>query len=299
MFIGIDVSKNVVDVASSCGTVQWHKLSPALAAARLAGHAIARVVVEATGGYERPVVEALRQQSIAVSVVNPRKTHHFAQALGVHAKTDPVDAAMLARFAAMMTPPETPPKTDDQCQLQALVTRRTQVTCLITAENNRLHQSTDPLIIKSIQAVLAILNDTLADLTATIKERIVHNPLAKKLKEVKGVGDICVASLIAFLPELGTLNRKEIAALAGVAPFTRQSGQWKGKAFCTGGRAAVRAPLYMSTLVAIRFNPEIKAFYTRLRTAGKPAKVALVASMRKLLIHLNTLAKNLPTALSS
>jgi transposase len=292
MFIGIDVSKNVVDVASSCGTVKLHKVSPEEAAAHLAKHTVTRVVLEATGGYERPVVAALRAKSISVSIINPCKTHHFAQALGVNAKTDPVDAQILARFAATLMPLETPAKDTDQVRLQALVMRRTQLTGLITAENNRLHQSTDPMIIDSIQAVLDVLKKALADVTATIKDKIKHNPLATKLKEVKGVGCICIASLMAFLPELGVLNRKQIAALAGVAPFTRQSGQWKGKAFCSGGRAPVRTPLYMSALVAIRYNTEIKEFYTRLRTSGKPAKVALVACMHKLLIYLNTIAKN-------
>jgi transposase len=299
MFIGIDVSKNVVDVASFCGLIKLHKVTPQEAAAHLATHHITRAVVEATGGYERPVVAALRQKAIAVSIINPRKTHHFAQALGVNAKTDPVDARMLAHFAATMTPPETPAKNTDQLRLQALVTRRVQINGLITAENNRLKQSTDPFIIQSVQGVIAVLDQALVDLTAKIKDLIKHRPLAKKLKNVKGVGDICVASLMAFLPELGTLNRKQIAALAGVAPFTRQSGQWKGKAFCSGGRANVRTPLYMSALVAIRYNPEIKAFYTRLRAAGKPAKVALVACMHKLLLHLNTIAKNHFLAFSS
>ena len=293
MFFGIDVSKNSVDVASSCGILSLSGVTPKQAAEKIASYTGEHlVVVEATGGYERSVVEALRKQNIQVSIVNPRRIHHFAQALGQSAKTDSLDAVVIAKFAQVMAPAPTQ-KPDAIIQhLKDLMTRRAQISGLLTAEKNRLKQANDKDIISSIEQIIAALTAQLNAITKKAEALVKNRPVAKVLKEVKGVGSICTAGILAFLPELGTYNRKQIAALAGVAPFTRQSGQWVGKSFCSGGRGQVRTFLYMAALVASRHNPEIKAFYTRLRTSGKPPKLALTACMRKLLTHLNTLARN-------
>ncbi len=293
MFFGIDVSKNSVDVASSCGTLSLSSVNPKQAVEKIAACAGQHlVVVEATGGYERPVVEALRKKNIPVSIVNPRRIHHFAGALGQSAKTDSLDAVLIAKFAQVMPPSPTPKPDAMTQQLKGLMTRRAQISGLLTAEKNRLKQANDKDIIGSVEQIIAVLMAQLKELTKKAEALIKNRPVAKSLQEVKGVGRICAAGILAFLPELGTYNRKQIAALAGVAPFTRQSGQWVGKSFCSGGRGQVRAFLYMAALVATRHNPDIKAFYTRLRTSGKPAKLALTACMRKLLTHLNTIARN-------
>jgi transposase len=291
MFIGIDISKNTVDVASHCGTICLGGVNPAKAAEALSGHAITLVVMEATGGYERPMEQALRSLNIPVAIVNPRQARDFARALGRRAKTDRIDAAILARFAALLTPKTTEEKSDETAQLQAIVSRRQQVNTMLTQEKNRLRQTNDPIVRETLETLIAALKDTLKTLTRHLEHLTRDNPLAQNLQTVKGVGAIFAASLLAFLPEIGTLDRKAIAALAGVAPFTRQSGQWTGKAFCQGGRKQVRNPLYMAALVATRYNPEIKTFYEKLRKNGKPAKLALTACMRKLLVHLNARAR--------
>ena len=296
MFFGIDVSKNSVDVASSCGILSMNRANPEQAAEKIASYEGPHlVVVEATGGYERPIVEALRRKNIPVSIVNPRRIHHFAEALGQPAKTDSLDAVVMAKFAQVMTPSPTPEPDPTTQKLKDLMTRRAQINGLLTAEKNRLKQAHDDDIINSVEQIIAVLMVQLKELTKKAETLVGNRPVTKALKEIKGVGSICAAGILAFLPELGTYNRKQIAALAGVAPFTRQSGQWVGKSFCSGGRSQVRAFLYMAALVASRHNPDIKAFYTRLRTSGKPAKLAITACMRKILTHINSIARNFIT----
>lgn len=295
MFIGIDVSQKTVNMASSCGTLRLDGVNPVQAAQALDGRGVILAVLEATGGYERPMADALRKQGISVAVINPRQARDFAGALGIRAKTDRIDALVLARLAQTLKPEPAPAKTDAQNRLQALTTRRQQVSAMLTQEKNRLQQTADPDVLQSIKDSIKILKASLEALTGRLKDQIADNEVAKALQDVPGIGPVCAASLLAFLPELGSLNRQAIAALAGVAPMDRQSGQWKGKSFCSGGRTRVGPPLYMAALAATRHNEEIRRFYQRLVDAGKPKKLALVACMRKLLCHLNSVARQART----
>lgn len=296
--IGIDVAKATLDVAVRPAGTRWQvpyteegveglvqqvqELEPTL------------VVLEATGGLEVVLVSALAQARLPVAVVNPRQVRDFAKATGRLAKTDAIDAAVLAHFAEAMRPMPRP-LPDAQAQaLDALVTRRRQVVVMLTAEQNRLH-TTSPVTRADILAHLRWLERRLAKLNAELGEALRDSPLWREkedlLRSVPGIGPVATMTLVAELPELGTLNRREIAALVGVAPLNRDSGTRRGKRTVWGGRAPVRAALYMATLVATRYNPVIRAFYQRLCLAGKPKKVALTACMRKLLTILNAMLK--------
>jgi transposase len=296
MFIGIDVSKNSVDVASACATLKMQGVNPLRAAEILYKNAVQLVVVEATGGYERPVVEALQANNIPVAIVNPRQARDFAKALGRLAKTDRIDACMLAQFAEKVRPQAARPVSQQMKQLQALVARRRQLQQLLTQEKNRRHQAVDADVKSSLLAVIDVLQKTLKQITASILHMLRENPEWQKtqalLGKIKGVGLVTAATLIAELPELGRVGRKQIAALVGVAPFDRQSGNWRGKSFCQGGRKSVRTALYMAALTAVRHNDPLKAFYTNLVKAGKPKKLALTASMRRLLTILNAMTRD-------
>jgi transposase len=253
------------------------------------------VVLEATGGYEVPITVALGIAGIPVAVVNPRQVRDFARSLGKLAKTDRLDAQVLAHFGAA-TRPEPRPLPDAQTQeLQALVARRRQVLQMHAAELQR-RQRALPVVRQRIDRVLAVLEQELRDLDGDLHDRLRQSPLWREqedlLRGVPGVGPALTFSLLAGLPELGTLSSKQVAALVGVAPLNRDSGRWRGKRVVWGGRANVRAALYMPTVVAVRWNPVLRDFYQRLVAAGKPKKVALVACMRKLLVILNAMLKH-------
>jgi transposase len=244
--------------------------------------------LEATGGFETVAAAALAAAGLSVAVVNPAQVRAFAQALGQRAKTDPLDAAVIARFAEAARPAR--PLADAETQLLAdLIARRRQIVEMIVAEKQRLDRAPAKRLIKSIERLLKALEKELSNLNGDIDAAVRASPLWRANEElltsVPGVGPTTARTLIAELPELGRLTRKEIAALAGLCPFTRQSGQWRGKSFIAGGRASVRAALFMAAMVAARFNPILKTFYARLTAAGKPKKAALIAVARKLQRH--------------
>jgi transposase len=299
VFVGIDVAKAQLDVAwrpDGAGFSAPHD-EPGIArlVERVQSLQPQLIVLEATGGLELPLTGALAAAGLPVVVANPRQVRDFARATGQLAKTDRLDAQILAQFAATVRPiPRPLPEACTQ-ELAALLTRRRQLIDMLTAEKNRLSSALKP-IRKGIQAHITWLERRLAetddDLSSTIQASAVWREKDDLLQSTPGVGRVLSTTLLASLPELGTLNRKQIAALVGVAPFARESGVWRGKRVVRGGRAPVRVALYMSALVATRYNPIIKAFYRRLRDAGKPAKVALTACMRKLLTILNAMVKH-------
>ena len=255
----------------------------------------ALVVLEATGGLETDVATALAVAGVPVAVVNPRQVRDFAKAVGHLAKTDQIDADVLALFAARLQPPPRPLPDAAQHELTALVARRRQLVEMLTAERNRL-----PLARGRIKQDVQVhihfleqrLKDTNTDLRTTIQASPVWRTREQLLRSVPGIGPTTAATLIAELPELGGLSRQQLAALVGVAPLNRDSGTRQGPRVTWGGRATVRAPLYLATRVATRYNPTIQAFYRRLLAVGKPPKVALVAAMHKLLTILNAIVKS-------
>jgi transposase len=299
-FVGIDVSKETLDVhVLPEGRAFAVARSPAGIEAllgELSGLGPELVVLEATGGLERVVTAALAGAGIPVVAVNPRQIRDFARAMGQLAKTDALDAAVIARFGQSVRPAPRAIPDEAARQLAELVTRRRQVIEMAVAERNRRRLVTAKPALRSIDRVLKVLEAQLADIDRQIADRIQISPAWREkddlLKSVPGVGDQTARTLIAALPELGTLGRREIAALAGLAPFNCDSGHWRGRRSITGGRADVRSVLYMAALAAIRSNAPLKACYQRLRTAGKPAKVALVAVMRKLLTILNAILRD-------
>ena len=295
-FMGIDISKTQLDVASrpAGSAAHFANTEDGIAACVAWGRPQTPelIVVEATGGWERALVAALMLAQPPVSVINPRQGHDFAKATGQLAKTDRLDAAMLAQFAEAVRPTPRPPKPDALRDLEALVMRRHQLIELRTMEAQRT--ATAPRRIQaSLTAHLTWLTEQLAGLDADIQAAIEASPVwqatAGLLQSVPGIGPTTTAMLLSRLPELGTLDRRRIAALVGVAPFARDSGRFRGRRAVWGGRPEVRAVLYMSTLSAIRWNPVIQTYYQRLRAAGKAAKVAITACMRKLLTMLNAM----------
>lgn len=297
-FVGIDVGEQVLDVYVRPGGEEWQVgNSPSgqqEVVARLQALAVTLVVVEATGGWERPLAYALVAGGVPVAVINPRQGRDFARATGQLAKTDRLDAKGLAHFAEALRPePRTLPDAATQ-QVQALLTRRQQLVATRTAERNRLGSAVHERA--SLERHLTWLEGEIATLEAEIEQPIQANDTWRarvaQLRSPKGIGPITAATLAVSLPELGQLNRKQIAALVGVAPLNRDSATLHGKRRVWGGRGQLRAVLYMGTLSATRFNPVIRAFYQRLLQAGKPKKVALTACMRKLLTILNAMVKN-------
>ena len=260
------------------------------------------IVLEATGGLERRAVAALAGARLPVVAVNPRQVRDFARATGQLAKTDSIDAAVLALFAERIRPELRPLKDADALELEALVVRRRQVVDMITAEKNRLSAAPPSkrvrtAIGRTIEWLQKQLEDSDRDLDSAVKKSPVWREKDKLLRSVKGVGRVLSRVLLSMLPELGTLPHKQIAALVGVAPLNRDSGKHRGRRIIWGGRAQVRQVLYMATMAAARFNPVIRAFHSRLIAAGKLPKVALVACMRKLLTILNAiLASKTPWA---
>lgn len=298
--IGIDVSKAELVIAVHPTAEQW--ISAVTTAAldalviRLVGLQPSVIVIEATGGYERPAVAAMAAAQLPVAVVNPRQVRAFAQALGRTAKTDAIDAHVLALFGARVQPAIRPIADADTQALVALVARRRQLLEMLAAERQRLAQATTAVVRRDLRNHVRWLERRVTDVDDDIGGAIERSPVWRikedLLRSVPGIGPIVARTLLAELPELGQLDRRALAALVGVAPFNRDSGQWRGKRAISGGRAALRAALYMAALVAARFNPVLRAFYRRLRSAGKPAKVALVAVMRKLLTILNAILKH-------
>jgi transposase len=298
--VGIDVSKDRLDVAvRPTGEVfvvgrDAEGLDSLIA--RLLPLAPAAVAVEATGGYETVVAASLAAAGLAVVVVNPAQIRAFAQALGRRAKTDPIDAGVIAHFVEA-TKPAIRPLPDEETRLLAdLVARRRQIIAMIGAERQRQKRLPNKRLQKSIARLLAALQKELSSLESDIDETVRGSPAwrAKEdlLASVPGIGKVIARTLIAELPELGSLDRRQVAALVGLAPWTRQSGQWKGKSFIGGGRADVRTALFLGAMFAAKHNPELKAFRDRLVAAGKPKLVALVATARKLLTILNAILRD-------
>lgn len=299
IFIGIDVSQARLDCAvRPTGTSLSYDNSPAGIAALLdwARPQVPRLIVlEATGGLERPLVAVLVAAQLPVVVVNPRQVRDFARATGELAKTDRLDAAILAHFGAAVQPEIRPWPDALTQQLDALLTRRRQLVQLLAAERNHLHRAAAP-VAAQVKVHITHLTQLIKQVEQDLDRLIAQSPSGKAtaalLDSVQGVGPVLRRSLLAELPELGRLSRQAIAKLVGVAPLNHDSGRHTGKRSCWGGRAALRATLYMATLTATRCNPVIKAFYQRLLAKGKLKKVALVACMRKLLTILNAMVKN-------
>ena len=296
--VGIDVSKDRLDVHVRPGGEAFHvpRDGEGLGALveRLGALPCGIVAVEATGGFETVVAAALAGAGLPVVVVNPAQIRHFAQALGKRAKTDPIDAAVIAHFAEA-TKPAVRSLPDEATRLLAdLVTRRRQIVTMIGAERQR-EKRAPARVRKSILRLIKALEKELASLDRDIDDSVRGSPAWRArddlLSSVPGVGPTIARTLIAELPELGSLDRRQVAALVGLAPFTRQSGQWRGRSFIGGGRAGVRSLLFMSAMVGIRHNPVLKAFRDRLVEAGKPRMVALIATARKLLTILNAILR--------
>lgn len=299
VFVGIDVSKDWLDVAvrpsGDCWRSGYDDSGTAALVRKLSDLKPAIVVLEASGGYEIPLLAALATASIPAAAVNPRQVRDFARALGKLAKTDRLDAAAIAHFAQASSVSPQPLAEAEARELEALVARRRQLIQMKVAEQQRRDRAL-PVVRHRIDRILTALHQELEDLDRDITSRLRQSPLWREkedlLKSVPGVGPSLTFALLAGLPELGTLDRRQIAALVGVAPLSRDSGKLRGQRSCWGGRANVRTALYMPTLVAVRHNPVLRAFYERLIAAGKPKKVALTACMRKLLTILNAMLKH-------
>jgi len=298
-FIGIDVSKATLDI-------YLHQAGTSLSAAneedafeelcqQLAGCQPQLIVLEATGGYERLCVAALAKAGLPVVVVNPRQVRAFAVATGVLAKSDKVDARVLAHFAAAVRPSLRELADEHRGQLEEIMSRRRQLNVMLVQEKNRLQQARASQVKREIKEHIAFLQKRLRDCDAQLQQLIHDSPVWKAqedlLRSCMGIGPVNAAMLIAALPELGKLSNKKISALVGVAPIADESGTRRGRRSIAGGRAHIRSVLYMAVVAAIRCNDYIRAFYERLRKAGKPAKVALIACMRKLLTTLNAMMR--------
>ena len=298
-FIGIDIAKTQLDLAVHGAGAPWQVAYDSAGlkqvVTQLRTLAPTLIVVEATGGLEIRLVSALVATSLPVAVVNPRQVRAFAHAAGILAKTDRLDAQVLAQFAAAMQPTPRPQPDAATQQLSAVLARCQQVVDMLTAEKNRLSQQLESALRKRLRAHITWLAKELERTEQELTQLIQQSPAWRAqddlLQSAKGVGPVFSQTLLAEVPELGQLNRKQMAALIGVAPFNRESGGYRGKRRIWGGRARVRAVLYMGALVATRHNPVIKAFYERLLAAGKEKKVALTACMRKLLTILNAMIK--------
>jgi transposase len=302
LVVGIDVSKASLEVADSSAADVWQTTNDNegfnQVVSSLPSLKPNLIVVEATGRYEADLVSALLANKLPVVVVNPRQVRDFAKAKGILAKTDRIDASVLVSFGEAVRPEVRELKDEETQTLQALVTRHQQLVSMLTAEKNRLPGAPPP-VRKDIKAHIQWLEKRLRVTDHQTRLKLEANPnwRAKDdlLQGVPGIGETTATSLLASLPELGRINRRQIAALVGLAPFNRDSGQFRGKRTIWGGRAQVRCSLYMATISAIRCNPVIRPFYQRLREAGKPPKVAITACMRKLLTILNVMMKNQTT----
>lgn len=298
-YIGLDVSKDRIDAVWADQNPRSYPNAPSghrrLIKALGRYHRPLQAIIEPTGGYERKLAAALRDASIAVSMVNPRQVRDFARAQGRLAKTDRIDAAVLADFGKAMAPEPTPAPTPLQEELSALVRHRSHLIGLLTMEKNRLEHCHDSVVAAMINKMIAVFEKQVAAVEKKIEQTIDSDDdlsgKASKLCQVKGVGKTTAAVLLAEMPELGSLNRRQAAALAGVAPFNRDSGRSRGHRKVQGGRPAVRRALYMAAMSACRYNPSLAPTYTRLTQTGKAKKVAITAVMRKLIILLNNTLK--------
>jgi transposase len=305
IYVGIDVSKSSLDVCilreddrqegGESFVVSNDQEGVQEMLSRLEGASVELAVMEATGRYERLAATMLAASSISVAIVNPRQARDFAKAIGQLAKTDKIDAFVLARFARAVEPRTSVIPEEEAVALQGILARRRQLIEMLVSENNRLKMASKPLA-KRIRAHVQWLEKEIeridGDLDRAIEENAAFKANEALLRSVPGVGRVLSRTLLAELPELGEITHRRLCALVGVAPFNRDSGQRSGKREAWGGRAPVRAVLYMSALVATRHNPAIKEFYERLLSTGKPKKVALVACMRKLLTILNALMRD-------
>lgn len=300
LFVGIDVSKDQLDVhlrpTSEAFSVSRDAAGIDALIARIQAVAPKIIGIEATGGFETVVAASLEAAGLPVVVVNPAQVRAFAQALGKRAKTDPIDAAVIARFVEAARP-EIRPLPEAQTRLLAdLVARRRQIIEMIVAERQRERRLAEARLKKSIARLLKALEKELASVEVDIDQSVRGSPAwrAKEdlLLSVPGIGKTTARTLVAEMPELGSLDRRKIAALAGLAPFTRQSGQWRGRSFIGGGRASVRAGLFVAAMVAAKHNPVLRQFHQRLIAAGKPKIVAVIAVARKLLTILNAMLRD-------
>jgi transposase len=301
IFVGVDVSKATLDVYRP-DTKEYLKIENTdEAISQLCSQLEKKkrqvlVVMEGTGGYEYLLVKQLAIHKLGAAVVNPRRVRDFAKGIGVDAKTDPIDAKVISRYAEVVSPKPMATKSDHELKHSALVARRSQLLELINQENNRLKQSWDDDAKQSIREVLEILKKQLKSVDSLLAKMLAKDTVNERkieiLRSVNGIGAVTISTLIAELPELGKLNRGEVAKLVGVAPINRDSGTKSGKRFIGGGRGQVRRVLYMATIVAIRHNATIKAFYIHLKSKGKESKVAIVACMRKLVTIINLLVKS-------
>ena len=299
VFVGIDVSKEWFDVALRPGSECWRGSQDEAGVDTLI-HRLQRmrpslVIMEASGGHERLIAAALAAAKLPIAVVNPRQVRDFARSMGQLAKTDRIDAKVIAHFGEAADVEAQSLPSSAALELEALVTRRRQVVRMRAAEQVRRRQAL-PVVQQRIDRVIALLEQELKEIDDDLSGRLRESPVWREreelLRSVPGVGPTLTFTLVAELPELGSLTRRQIAALVGVAPLARDSGKLRGTRTCWGGRANVRAALYMPTLAAVRYNPVLTAFYDRLVATGKPKKVVLTACMRKLLTILNAMIKN-------
>ncbi len=298
LYVGMDVAKLSLEIHlaghshSLANNAQGHAQLLKL----LRAYPKVQVVCEATGGYEQPVVHALHAADILVSIIEAGRVRYFARAQGQRSKTDPIDAAVLSEYGVAFQPSPTPPATPQQQQLADLAQRRRQLIQLLTSERNHAEHYSDPFRCRQNRQLCKTLEKQIAQCDEAIVSVIAQDTQlshkANRLKAIPGVGPVVAATMLAEMPELGTLNRQTAAALAGVAPYNRDSGSQKRPRSIQGGRKAVRNALYMATLTAMRYDRILKEFYQRLRTAGKKPLVAMTACMRKLVILMNQLLKN-------
>jgi transposase len=298
IYLGLDIAKHNLQLHH---TGQIHDLPNTAAGHRrllklLPPQLGAHIICEATGGYERDLVAALHAAQVPVSVLNPAWVRNFARAQGQRAKTDNLDAGVLTAYGQALHPKPTTPRTEQEQQLTELVRRRVQIVDTLVAQRLQASHLTVPALRRQAQRLVRRLEQDVAEIETQLKELRAQIPTlqarAEKLETITGVGMVTALGVLAELPELGTLNRRQAAALAGLAPHPRESGQWHGRRSIGGGRAPVRRALYMAALVAARSNHILKEFYQRLIAAGKPAKVALTAVMRKLVVLMNQILKS-------
>lgn len=299
-YIGIDVAKHNFDLydLATRQSRRWENTPDGIAqCVAFCTHTMPELIVmEATGGYELTLAATLQGEGFSVAVVNPRRVRDFAKALGRMAKTDKLDACLIAQFGATLEPIPTEQISENTQKIKALVARRNQLVVLRTAEFNRLEHAGIPAIQHSIDMILKAIEAELESIDRQIEEQVRKTPELKQraqtLESTPGIGSTTAHMLVTELPELGHLNRRQIAALVGVAPINRDSGMLRGKRMTGGGRKDIRSRLFMPTLVAVRYNPTLKAYYQRLIGEGKCKMVAIIATMRKLLCILNTMLKN-------
>lgn len=299
VFIGIDIAKDTIDIhvlpSGESWTIGTTQTELTKTVDRLSALKPTNIVMEATGGYESRLAALLATSGLPVAVINPRQVRDFARSMGTLAKTDAIDARVIALFAERIQPECRPIPTEDEHALKEILTRYRQLIDMRTAELNRRQQIRSKPVYKSITAIIESFNYEIGIIENEIDDRIKASPVwqtkNKLLQSVPGIGKTTASLLIATLPELGKLNRRQIASIVGLAPMNRDSGTFRGRRMITGGRAAIRAGLYMPILSAVRYNPKIKQFYDRLIAVGKLEKVALTACMRKLLTMLNAIIR--------